>query len=180
MIEPKIVNIVVSADIHTDLDLNYITREVKNTEFEPEQFPGLVYKINSPKTSTLVFSTGKLICTGARSIGDAEIAIKKIVKNLQKIGFEMKGEPELRLQNIVATGDLGIEVDLEVLIFELSNCEYEPEQFPGLVYRVKNPKVAILVFNTGKIVCAGAKSEEDVKRGIEQLVDELKDLGLID
>jgi transcription initiation factor TFIID TATA-box-binding protein len=178
--EPKIVNIVVSADIHTDLDLNYITREIKNTEFEPEQFPGLVYKINSPKTSTLVFSTGKLICTGARSIGDAEIAIKKIVKNLQKIGFKMKGEPELRLQNIVATADLGIEVDLEALIFELSNCEYEPEQFPGLVYRVKNPKVAILVFNTGKIVCAGAKSEEDVKKGIEQLVHELKELGMID
>ena len=92
----------------------------------------------------------------------------------------MKGEPELRLQNIVATADLGIEVDLETLIFELSNCEYEPEQFPGLVYRVKNPKVAILVFNTGKIVCAGAKSEEDVKSGIEQLITELKGLGMID
>ncbi len=180
MIEPKIVNIVVSADIHTNLDLNYITREIKGTEFEPEQFPGLVYKINSPKTSTLVFSTGKLICTGARSIEDAEIAIKKIVKSLKKIGFEMKREPELRLQNIVATADLGIEIDLETLIFELPNCEYEPEQFPGLVYRVKNPKVAILVFNTGKIVCAGAKSEEDVKKGIQQLVEELKDLGMFD
>ncbi len=180
MLEPKIVNIVVSADIHTKLDLNKITREIKNTEFEPEQFPGLVYKLDSPNTSTLVFSTGKLICTGARTIHDAEVAIKKIVKNLKKIGFNMEGKPELRLQNIVATADLGTEIDLEALIFELSNCEYEPEQFPGLVYRAQEPKVAILVFNTGKIVCAGAKSEKDVKRGIKKLVAELQDLGMID
>ncbi|MEA1992824.1 MAG: TATA-box-binding protein [Euryarchaeota archaeon] len=177
---PKIVNIVVSADIHTNVDLNHITRELKNTEFEPEQFPGLVYKLDSPDTSTLIFSTGKLICTGARTIKDAEIAIKKIVEDLKSIGYEMKKKPELRLQNIVATDDLNITIDLEALIFELSNCEYEPEQFPGLVYRVQNPKVAILVFNTGKIVCAGAKSEEDVKKGIKQLVAELKDLGMMD
>jgi len=177
-IESKIVNVVVSADIHADLDLNTITARIENTEFEPEQFPGLVYKLDEPKTSTLVFSTGKLICTGAKSVPDAHRAIHTIINNLRNIGFEINQEPDLKLQNMVATANLDVELDLENLVFELENCEYEPEQFPGLVYRVKVPKVAILIFNTGRIVCAGAKSKEDVDNGIKKLVEELEDIGI--
>ncbi|MHC1604698.1 MAG: TATA-box-binding protein [Candidatus Methanofastidiosia archaeon] len=177
-INPTIVNVVVSADIHADLDLNTITARIENTEFEPEQFPGLVYKLPEPKTSTLVFSTGKLICTGAKSVKNAEKAIYIIIDNLKKIGFEITQKPDLKLQNMVATANLDVELDLENLVFELANCEYEPEQFPGLVYRVKNPKVAILLFNTGKIVCAGAKSKEDVDNGIKKLIEDLENIGI--
>ncbi|MBN1786504.1 MAG: TATA-box-binding protein [Candidatus Methanofastidiosa archaeon] len=177
-IESKIVNVVVSADIHADLDLNTITARIENTEFEPEQFPGLVYKLEEPKTSTLVFSTGKLICTGAKSVKDAEKAIHIIINNLRDIGFEINQKPDLKLQNMVATAALDVELDLENLVFELENCEYEPEQFPGLVYRVKSPKVAILIFNTGRIVCAGAKSKDDVDNGIRKLVEELESIGI--
>lgn len=177
-IEATIVNVVVSADIHADLDLNTITARIESTEFEPEQFPGLVYKLKEPKTSTLVFSTGKLICTGAKSVENAEKAILIIIDNLRKIGFEINQKPDLKLQNMVATANLAVELDLETLVFELDNCEYEPEQFPGLVYRVKVPKVAILIFNTGRIVCAGAKSKEDVDNGIKKLIEELENIGI--
>ena len=181
MIEIKVQNIVASTTFGEKLDLDVIAQSFEDAEYEPEQFPGLVYRLKNPKTATLLFRSGKANCTGAKTIEDVRTAIKIIAEKLEKIGVEIHKNPEIVIQNIVAVADLHGELNLsEVAIsLGLENVEYEPEQFPGLVYRIREPKVAMLLFGSGKIVCAGARKIEDVSLAVENLSKELSSLGLL-
>lgn len=147
---------------------------LSNTEYNPEQFPGLVIRIKDPKTSALIFSSGKVVCTGARTMEDVQEAIKKIIKALEKINVKIKVEPDIKIQNIVASGSVGMALNLNTLAMKLDNTEYEPEQFPGLVYKLPEDKATFLLFSNGKIVCTGTKSEEEVLRVLEKLIKNLK------
>ena len=153
MPEVIVENIVASTSFSEKLDLDVIAQSLEEAEYEPEQFPGLVYRLRDPKTATLLFRSGKANCTGAKSIKEVETAIEVIARILKKLGVEVYKNPEIAIQNIVATSDLGGELNLsEVAIsLGLENVEYEPEQFPGLVYRIREPKVAMLLFGSGKI-----------------------------
>jgi len=181
MIEIKVQNIVASTTFAEKLDLDVIAQSLEEAEYEPEQFPGLVYRLADPKTATLLFRSGKANCTGAKNIEDVRATIDIIAEKLKKLGVEVYKNPEIVIQNIVATSDLGGELNLsEVAIsLGLENVEYEPEQFPGLVYRIREPKVAMLLFGSGKIVCAGARKIEDVSKAVEKLSEELTSLGLL-
>ena len=181
MIEVKVENIVASTSFADKLDLDVIAQSFEETEYEPEQFPGLVYRLSNPKTATLLFRSGKANCTGAKTIEDVRTTIKIIAEKLEKIGVKIHKNPEIVIQNMVATADLHGELNLsEVAIsLGLENVEYEPEQFPGLVYRIKEPRVAMLLFVSGKIVCAGARKIEDVSLAVEKLSKELTSLGLL-
>jgi len=181
MIKVKVENIVASTAFADKLDLDMILQSVEGTEYEPEQFPGLVYKLSNPKTATLLFKSGKANCTGAKSIEDVHKTIDIIVERLRKLGVDVYKNPEITVQNIVAVADLGGELNLTetAMGLGLQNIEYEPEQFPGMVYRIKEPKVAMLLFSSGKIVCTGAKNVEDVSIAAEKLSKELHSLGLL-
>jgi len=181
MIEIEIQNIVASTKFAEKLDLDLIAQSLEDAEYEPEQFPGLVYRLDNPKTATLLFRSGASNCTGAKTIEDIRTTIKIISEKLEKIGFKVYKNPEIVIQNIVATSDLGGELNLsEVAVaLGLENVEYEPEQFPGLVYRLKEPKVAMLLFGSGKIVCAGAKKIEEVSLAVDKLLKELSALELL-
>src|SRR4030042_673905 len=179
MIEIKLQNIVASTSFADKLDLDVIAQSLEEAEYEPEQFPGLVYRLSSPKTATLLFRSGKANCTGAKNIEDVRTAINIIAEKLKKLGVEVYKDLVIVIQNIVATSDLGGELNLsEVAVsLGLENVEYEPEQFPGLVYRLKEPKVAMLLFGSGKIVCAGAKKIEEVSLAVDKVSKELSLLG---
>lgn len=181
MIEIKVQNIVASTTFADKLDLDLIAQSLEQAEYEPEQFPGLVYRLDEPKTATLLFRSGKANCTGARNIEDVRKTVSIIAEKLERIGVKVYKNPEIVIQNIVATADLGGELNLsEVAVsLGLENVEYEPEQFPGLVYRIKEPKVAMLLFGSGKIVCAGARKIEDVSLAVDKLSKELSSLGLL-
>ena len=181
MIEIKIQNIVASTKFAEKLDLDVIAQSLEDAEYEPEQFPGLVYRLNNPKTATLLFRSGAANCTGAKTIEDIRTTIKIISEKLEKISVNIYKNPEMVIQNIVATSDLGGELNLSevAMALGLENVEYEPEQFPGLVYRFKEPKVAMLLFGSGKIVCAGARKTEDVLLAVNKLSKELSSLGLL-
>jgi transcription initiation factor TFIID TATA-box-binding protein len=181
MIEIKVQNIVASTTFAEKLDLDVIAQSLEDAEYEPEQFPGLVYRLDSPKTATLLFGSGKANCTGAKNIEDVRKTVSILTEKLERIGVKVYKNPEIVIQNIVATSDLGGELNLsEVAIaLGLENVEYEPEQFPGLVYRFKEPKVAMLLFGSGKIVCAGARKIEDVNLAVDKLSKELTSLGLL-
>lgn len=170
----KIVNIVVSTSLEHDIPLEKMAATLSNTEYNPEQFPGLVIRIKDPKTSALIFSSGKVVCTGARTMEDVQEAIKKIIKALEKINVKIKVEPDIKIQNIVASGSVGMALNLNTLAMKLDNTEYEPEQFPGLVYKLPEDKATFLLFSNGKIVCTGTKSEEEVLRVLEKLIKNLK------
>jgi transcription initiation factor TFIID TATA-box-binding protein len=179
MVEIKVQNIVASTTFAEKLDLDMIAQSLENTEYEPEQFPGLVYRLDNPKTATLLFRSGASNCTGAKTIEDIKSTIRIIAEKLEKIGVRVYKNPEIVIQNIVVTSDLGGELNLSdvAVALGLENVEYEPEQFPGLVYRIKEPKVAILLFGSGKIVCAGARKIEDVSLAVDKLSNELSSLG---
>lgn len=181
MVEIKVQNIVASAVFAEKLDLDIITKAIEETEYEPEQFPGLVYRLENPKTATLLFRSGKANCTGAKNMDEVKTTVNIIAEKLKKLGIDVFENPEIEIQNIVATSDLGNEFNLNevAMALGLENVEYEPEQFPGLVYRLSEPKVAMLLFGSGKIVCAGARKIEEVSLAVEKLSKELKSLGLI-
>jgi len=181
MTEIKVQNIVASTTFAEKLDLDVIAQSLEEAEYEPEQFPGLVYRLDNPKTATLLFRSGKANCTGAKNLEDVRKTVSIITEKLEKIGVKVYKNPEIVIQNIVATSDLHGELNLsEVAVsLGLENVEYEPEQFPGLVYRIKEPKVAMLLFGSGKIVCAGARKTEDVSVAVEKLSKELTSLGLL-
>ncbi|PVX25563.1 MAG: TATA box-binding protein, partial [Candidatus Bathyarchaeum sp.] len=158
----RIENVVASASLNQRLDLNAIVKGYPGVEYRPEQFPGLVFRLKRPKTATLIFNSGKMVCTGAKSERESKRAVMKVVRELKKSGIIIVGKPDLKIQNIVASANLAGLIDLERSAYSLGRTMYEPEQFPGLIYRMDVPKVVILLFASGKLVCTGAKKEEDV------------------
>jgi transcription initiation factor TFIID TATA-box-binding protein len=170
----EVVNIVVSTSLEHDIPLEKMAATLSNTEYNPEQFPGLVIRIKDPKTSALIFSSGKVVCTGARSMEKVEESIDKIIKALKKINIDIKIKPKISVQNIVASGSIGMDLNLNVLAMKLDNTEYEPEQFPGLVYKLDEAKATFLLFSNGKIVCTGTKSEAEVHKALDMLIVNLK------
>ncbi|MBI2147454.1 TATA-box-binding protein [Candidatus Woesearchaeota archaeon] len=170
----KIVNIVVSASLGQDIPLEKMAATLSNTEYNPEQFPGLVIRIKEPKTSALIFSSGKIVCTGARSMDKVKESIEKIIKSLEKINIKIAKFPDVKIQNMVAAGTVGMDLNLNTLAMKLDNTEYEPEQFPGLVYKLAEAKATFLLFSNGKVVCTGTKSEKEVHEALDKLIDNLK------
>ena len=175
----NIENVVATGALHQNIDLNSIVRVFPGVEYRPEQFPGLVYRLKKPKTTTLIFNSGKMVCTGAKSEQQARKAVMKVADELNRNGIVILGKPEIHIQNIVASVGLGGHIDLEKATYSLKRTMYEPEQFPGLIYRMDDPKTVILIFSTGKLVCTGAKKETEVHRSIAKLQETLEEKGLI-
>jgi transcription initiation factor TFIID TATA-box-binding protein len=176
--EIKIQNVVATGNLNQSLNLNDIQKAFKTSEYNPKRFPGLVYKLKRPKTSTLLFNSGKMVCTGSKSAKIARSAIRKVVRDLKKNGFIILNRPKIVIQNIVASGNLHNKIDLEMAADLLENVMYEPEQFPGLIYRMSKPKVVLLLFASGKIVCTGGKSEKMVKKSVQKIYSILDEFEL--
>src|SRR3990172_6987358 len=170
----KIENVVASASLGVPIKLEKLVANMDGIEYEPEQFPGLVLRTTDPKAAALVFSSGKIVCTGAKSPKDAKLVIAKIVVKMNRLGYKVPKNYRVQLENIVASAKLGRELNLDVIAFALENTEYEPEQFPGLVYRMDDPKVTFLLFGSGKIICTGGRSIEDIKRAVLKVDKKLK------
>ncbi len=175
----SIENVVATATIDQKLDLKDITKKFPDVEWHPEQFPGAVFRLKNPKTTTLLFSTGKMVCTGAKSEELAKKAVKTVVQKLRKGGIKIKKDATTTIQNIVASINLGGRVHLEQAARTLPRSMYEPEQFPGLIHRVLDPKTVILIFSSGKLVCTGGKTEKDVYRSVNQLHNLLEEKNLM-
>jgi transcription initiation factor TFIID TATA-box-binding protein len=185
MVEPrdtiKIVNVVASTGIGHDIDLKQVTLKLEGADYDPKRFPGVVYRTKDPKTAALLFRSGKIVCTGGKGIGEAHKGIENVFQSLRDIGIDVKGTPEIKVQNIVASADLRSALNLNAIAsgLGLENIEYEPEQFPGLVYRVSDPKVVILLFGSGKLVITGGKKPEDMVNAVDHIVKELERLSLL-
>ena len=184
-VEPtvNIENVVATAALNHIVDLNAVVTAFPEVEYRPEQFPGLVFRLKKPKTATLIFSSGKMVCTGAKSETEARKALTKVVRTLKKGGIPVIGKLEVKVVNIVASANLGGPIDL-LYLYEVGRSMrgrimYEPEQFPGLIYRMNDPRTVLLIFSSGKIVCTGARKEEDVFRSVTKLHQELEENKII-
>ena len=175
----NIVNVVASVTLDQKINLLDIMKVFRNVEYRPKKFPGLVFRIKRPKTATLIFSTGKMVCTGAKSERLARSAVRKVVRELKDNGIVILNKPKIVIQNMVASGNLHGKIDLEIAADVLENVMYEPEQFPGLIYRMRDPKTVLLLFASGKLVCTGAKSEAMVHESVAKVYEVLKDYDLL-
>jgi transcription initiation factor TFIID TATA-box-binding protein len=175
----NIQNVVATGTMNQKVDLNAVVKGYPGAEYRPEQFPGLVFRLKRPKTTTLIFASGKMVCTGARSGKESRTAIMKVVKELRKGGIVILGKPDFKVVNIVASASLGGKVDLEKTVVALRHTMYEPEQFPGLIYRMSEPKVVILIFASGNLVVTGAEVEQDVYDAVHKLHGSLEEQNLI-
>lgn len=172
-IDYAIVNLVASGGLNANLDLYNLAMSIPNIEYEPEQFPGAILKMKEPKVSMLLFKNGKIICSGASAQGQIDVAIKKVNKMINEIQPNVKilKTIEYDVVNLVATGNLHQNLDLFATAMQLDNVEYEPEQFPGAILRLDDPKLTMLLFKNGKVICAGAKNEKEMIRGLETADD---------
>jgi transcription initiation factor TFIID TATA-box-binding protein len=174
--EYKIVNLVASSSLGGNLDLYNLATAIPEIEYEPEQFPGAILKINEPKVSLLLFKNGKIIVSGASNEKNIKTAIKKAMKIISEVQSDLKVKRRISydIVNLVATSSLNRQIDLFNMAITLDNIEYEPEQFPGAIVRLYNPKLTILLFKNGKLICAGAKSEEDISKSLNKLRRKLR------
>jgi transcription initiation factor TFIID TATA-box-binding protein len=175
----NIQNVVATGTLNQKVDLNAVVKGYPGVEYRPEQFPGLVFRLKRPKTATLIFSSGKMVCTGARSGRESRRAIMQVVKELKKGGVIILSKPSVKVVNIVASASLGGKVDLEKTVVTLTHTMYEPEQFPGLILRMDEPKVVILIFATGNLVVTGANVKQDVYDAVHKLHESLEEQNLI-
>jgi len=172
----KIENIVASAAFDVRVPLEKMVEYLEGAEYEPEQFPGLVYRVKDPKAAILIFSTGKIVCTGARSIADVRKAVEKVAGVIRSLKIDVPKKYNIQIENIVASAQIPARLNLDKIAFELENSEYEPNQFPGLVYRMKDPKAALLLFGSGKVICTGIRKIEDVEYAMNLLFKKLKSI----
>ncbi|NIM46486.1 MAG: DUF3378 domain-containing protein [Nitrososphaeria archaeon] len=177
--EVRIENVVASVIIDQNISLKKILEKFPHTEYDPKRFPGLIYKLKQPKTAILIFSSGKMVITGAKAEKEAHLAVKTIIKNLESKRILKSPKVTVKIQNVVASGNLHGTIDLEKAAEELDFSMYEPEEFPGLIYQMTNPKVVILLFASGKIVCTGARKEKEVYDAVKNLKKDLEEKDLI-
>ncbi len=124
-------------------------------------------RIRDPKTTALIFASGKMVVTGAKSEDDSKLASRKYARIIQKLGFNAKFT-DFKIQNIVGSCDIKFPIRLEGLASRHHNfSSYEPELFPGLIYRMIKPKIVLLIFVSGKIVLTGAKVREEIYEAFE-------------
>lgn len=171
----KIENIVASGAIADSIDLEVISNNIENCELNTKRFPGAVYRMENPKIASLIFSSGKVVLTGIRDNNSLEVGLKLIIGKMKEAGIACYDEPRVAVTNIVCSYDIGNKINLNKVVMTLSleNIEYEPEQFPGLVYRIADPKIVALLFSSGKIILTGGKNMDDIKRGLAFLEQKL-------
>jgi len=175
----KIENIVATVILDQPIDISKVEEAVKGSTYQPDQFPGLVLRLDKPKSTALIFRSGKMVVTGAKSTQQLIQVVKKIIKILIKAGVQIKSKPHAQIQNIVASGDIGAFVNLEKAAYLLEDSMYEPEQFPGLIHKMRNPRVVLLIFSSGKMVITGAKEEGEVGRAVEIIAKKLEEIGCL-
>ena len=177
----RIENVVASTSLGDHLDLPRIASRLDGAEYEPSDFPGLIYRMNDPKTAVLLFQSGKVVCTGGKSFQQVYESIRTISGLIRKAGQKVLAAPKIEIQNIVATSNLESEINLNsiAVTLGLDRVEYEPEQFPGLVCRLESPRVVVLLFGSGKLVCTGARRPKDIELAVQHISRELVRAGLL-
>lgn len=167
----KIENIVASGAIADSIDLQAVASQTDHFELNSKRFPGAVFRLNEPKVASLIFASGKIVLTGIKNDAALAEGLAAITSALRKAGVATYAEPRVSVTNIVCSYDTGSSINLNKLVVALNieNIEYEPEQFPGLVYRLDEPKIVALLFSSGKIILTGGRSLEDIRKGLERI-----------
>ncbi|MBP3443941.1 MAG: TATA-box-binding protein [Methanocorpusculaceae archaeon] len=177
----KIENVVASTKLSDSLDLVSLAAQIPGAEYNKKRFPGVVLRMQDPKIAALVFGSGKVVLTGAKSIPSLADGLAALVKMMKDLNVDITDNPTYNIQNIVTSADLGARINLNKIAMSLTldKIEYEPEQFPGLVYRLDDPKVVVLLFGSGKLIITGGKVHEDAERAVDKIYQDLQNLKML-
>ncbi|KAL0103068.1 hypothetical protein PUN28_018400 [Cardiocondyla obscurior] len=171
---PQLQNIVSTVNLNCKLDLKKIALHARNAEYNPKRFAAVIMRIREPRTTALIFSSGKMVCTGAKSEEDSRLAARKYARIIQKLGFPAKFL-DFKIQNMVGSCDVKFPIRLEGLVLSHGNfSSYEPELFPGLIYRMVKPRIVLLIFVSGKVVLTGAKVRKEIYEAFDNIYPILK------
>ncbi|XP_062502270.1 uncharacterized protein LOC134179405 [Corticium candelabrum] len=171
---PQLQNIVSTVNLNCKLDLKRIALHARNAEYNPKRFAAVIMRIREPRTTALIFSSGKMVCTGAKSEDESRLAARKYARVIQKLGFPARFT-EFKVQNMVGSCDVKFPIRLEGLVLTHQQfASYEPELFPGLIYRMVQPRIVLLIFVSGKVVLTGAKKREEINEAFENIYPILK------
>ncbi|ETW01712.1 hypothetical protein, variant [Aphanomyces invadans] len=166
-----VANIMATFDLATKIDLKHLVLNARNVEFNPRKFQGAIMRLREPKSTCIIFSTGKVVVVGMKAVPDLEIVARKVESIAQKVGFRDAAAQSLSVRNITASAKAPYPIRLEGLLNEHTRfCTYEPELFPALYYRMKEPNLCFVVFVTGKVVVCGAKTIEEIIHGFSNLM----------
>ncbi|MDG5821226.1 TATA-box-binding protein [Natronococcus sp. A-GB7] len=178
----RIENVVASSSSRQELDFESVAVVLTGADYDPEKFPGLIYRSTDFRSTALMFCSGKVVCTGAKGIEDVHESMEMLFNTFRDLQIEVAEDPEIIVQNIVSSADLGRNLNLNAIVvgFGLKEIEYKPEQFPGLVYRLNEPDVAALLFSSGKLVVTGGKDTNDAEQALDVITKRLEDLGLLE
>ncbi|KAI5946281.1 TATA box-binding protein-like 2 [Manis javanica] len=173
-IVPQLQNIVSTVNLACKLDLKKIALHAKNAEYNPKRFAAVIMRIREPRTTALIFSSGKMVCTGAKSEDQSRLAARKYARVVQKLGFPARFL-DFKIQNMVGSCDVRFPIRLEGLVLTHQQfSSYEPELFPGLIYRMVKPRIVLLIFVSGKVVLTGAKERSEIYEAFENIYPILK------
>ncbi|XP_015524603.1 TATA-box-binding protein [Neodiprion pinetum] len=171
---PQLQNIVSTVNLNCKLNLKEIALHARNAEYNPKRFAAVIMRIREPRTTALIFSSGKMVCTGAKSEEDSRLAARKYARIIQKLGFPAKFL-DFKIQNMVGSCDVKFPIRLEGLVLTHGQfSSYEPELFPGLIYRMVKPRIVLLIFVSGKVVLTGAKVRQEIYEAFDNIYPILK------
>ncbi|MHA1698941.1 MAG: TATA-box-binding protein [Promethearchaeota archaeon] len=170
----RIENIVASVKFDADIDLDMIDKRFIDVE-KKDNFPGIIIRLSNPKTTVLLFKSAKMVLTGLKDKNDVLLVVKKIFRRLRDIDIEINGMPEIKINNVVASVNLGKKINLDVAALVLDRAIFEPEVFPGLIHRTGEPKGCFLIFSSGKMICTGLKDEKEIMKMVKQVATKLKE-----
>ncbi|KFZ60175.1 TATA-box-binding protein, partial [Antrostomus carolinensis] len=171
-IVPQLQNIVSTVNLACKLDLKNIALRARNAEYNPKRFAAVIMRIREPRTTALIFGSGKMVCTGAKSEEQSRLAARKYARVVQKLGFPARFL-DFKIQNMVGSCDVMFPIRLEGLVLAHQRS-YEPELFPGLIYRMVKPRIVLLIFVSGKVVLTGAKQRTEIYEAFENIYPILK------
>jgi transcription initiation factor TFIID TATA-box-binding protein len=173
----KVENVIATAKIGENLNLFKISSSIEEAEYNPETFPGIIFNLKNPKTVILIFRSGRVVCTGAHSLEDARAAIDIIVKKFEVAEIEVEPDPEMKVKTIITSTDFGQELDLQEVanILDKEKVDYDPAEFPGLIYKIREQGPEFLMFKSGVIVCTGCKKAKQIEKFVGEIADKLNE-----
>lgn len=172
---PQIQNVVSTTYLGCKLDLKTIANGARNAEYNPKRFAACIMRVRKPKSTALVFSSGKMVVLGATNEQNSQLASRKYARIIQRLGFSEVRFKRFKISNIVANADVGFPVRLEGLAYDHNeSCSYEPEMFAGLCYHMMEPKVSLIIFVSGKVVLTGARTFEDINTAFDAIYPTLQ------
>jgi len=177
-LQPKVENVVASVLLGSSIPLNALVG-TENTDYDPGQLPGLIYKIDHPESAAIIFSWGKVVSTGTKSVRDATIAIGKVIHKIKKTGIKVRGDVIIEVEEITASAKIAEKLNLEEVSFSLEGSEYNPDRLPALLYKPKGSGASLLLSSDGRMVCTGAKKMKDVRSLMNMLRKKLGEIGIM-